>query len=242
MGRTSVCEQGLWALSNNPAGIAGLGGWQLGLYYENQWMLKETAYKNGCIVKAFDRIGCIGLSVSQFGWSGMSENLIGLVFAREFGPYLSMGLRADCYWLHLGEGYPDRFAPSFMLGVQSQVTEKLRLGASLFNPLNTRLGTINNDALPVVMRFGCAYQFTEDFVGQFEVEKDSQAHGVSLGGGFEYTLFKRFLLRAGAQHNPNVISFGLGYRIKNLQVDIAAQMHQALGASLQIGMEYHIPL
>ena len=122
-----------------------------------------------------------------------------------------------------------------MLGVQSQITEKLMLGATLFNPLNTRLKTLNEDALPVVMRIGCAYRFSEDFVGQCEVAKDSQAHGVSIGSGFEYTLFGRFQLRAGAQYNPNVITFGVGYNIKGLHIDIAAQMHQMLGGSVQVG-------
>ena len=235
MGRTSVCEQGLWALSNNPAGLAGLQGWQCGLYYENQWMLKETAHKSGGLARAFDGVGCFGLTVTQFGWSGQSENLLGLAYTRSFGPYLAVGLRADCWWLHLGEGYPDKLAPCFMLGAQSQVTEKLMLGATLFNPLNTRWKTLNEDALPVVMRIGCAYRFSEDFVGQCEVAKDSQAHGVSIGSGFEYTLFDRFQLRAGAQYNPNVITFGVGYNIKGLHIDIAAQMHQMLGGSVQVG-------
>ena len=238
MGRTSVCELGIWAVSNNPAGLAGIQGWQCGLYYENQWFLKETAYKSGGFAKAFDRIGCFGLMVTQFGWSGQCENLLGLAYARRFGPHLAMGVRADCWWLHLGEGYPDRLAPCITLGAQSQVTEKLMLGVSLFNPLNTRLKTLNEDALPIVMRIGCAYRFTEDFVGQCEMGKDSQVHGVSIGSGFEYTLFGRFQLRAGAQYNPNVISFGAGYIIKHLQVDVAAQMHQALGASIQVGMIY----
>ena len=240
MGRTSVCEQSLWALTNNPAGLASLQGWNFGLYYENQWMLKETAFKNGSIAKAFEDIGCFGLTVSQFGWSGHSENLLGLAYARSFGPYLEMGLRADCWWLHMGESYRDRFAPGFMLGIQSQVTEKLRLGATIINPINSSLKTLNEDALPIVMRIGCAYRFTEDFIGQCEVEKDSQTQGLHIGGGFEYTLFERFQLRAGAQYNPNIISFGAGYVIRNLQVDVAAQMHQALGASVQVSLNYNL--
>ena len=223
MGRTSVCEQGLWALSNNPAGLSHLKGWQCGLYYENQWMLKETAFKSGSVAKSFNKVGCLGLLVSQFGWSEHSENLLGLAYSRNFGPHLDMGLRADYWWLHLGEGYPDRFAPSFMLGVQSQITEKLQLGAILITPINN-------------IRIGCAYRFTEEFVGQFEIEKDINIQGVRLGGGFEYTLFEQFLLRAGAEYNPNIICFGMGYTTKSLQVDVAAQMHQALGASIQIGI------
>ena len=241
MGRTSVCEQSLWALSNNPSGLAGLQGWHGGLYYENQWMLKETAFKSGGIAKSLDGIGCVGLSVTQLGWSGHSESLFGLAYARSFGPHLAMGLRADCWWLHPGEGYPNRFTPGFTLGIQSQVTERLLLGALLVNPIQSRLHTLNEDRLPVVMRLGCAYRFTDDFVGQCELEKDSQVHGIRLGGGFEYTLFERFQLRVGAQCNPNILGFGLGYALGHLQVDVAAQMHQALGASIQISLEYGNP-
>ena len=236
MGRTSACEQGLWALTNNPAGLSNTKGWLCGLYYENQWMMKETAFKSGGLVKAIDDVGCFGLMVSQFGWSGQSENLFGLAYARGFGPHLAVGLRADCWWLHFGEGYPDRMTPSFMLGIQSQVTDRLILGAMLYNPLNTRLKTLNDDALPIIMRLGCAYRFTGDFVGQCEIEKNILERGIRIGSGFEYTLFGRFQLRAGAQYNPNIISFGAGYLIRNLQVEVAAEMHQALGASIQIGI------
>ena len=236
MGGTAVCEQSVWSLQNNPAGLAVLQGWHGGIYYENQWLLKETAFKSGGLAKSATDIGCFGLSVCQYGWSQFSENLFSVAYARDFGPYLQMGLRADWIWLHFGGDYPDRCTPGFMLGVQSQVTERLRLGATLFNPLNIKLKTLNEDALPVVMRFGLAYQFTEDFIGQFEVEKDSQRAGVRIGGGLEYQLFKRFSLRAGAQHNPNILSFGVGYLVSNIHVNVAAQLHQVLGPSIQIGI------
>ena len=238
MGRTSVCDQSLWALSNNPAGIAQLKGWQFGLYYENDWLLRETALKSGGITKAFDGVGCLGMTISQYGWSGYNENLLGVAYARSFGPHLQIGLRADCWWLHLGEGYPDRVIPSFALGIQSQLTEKLMIGASLYNPLASRLKTANKDPLPIVIRFGGSYAFTNDFLGQCEVEKDSNAQGIRLAAGLEYVVFKRFCIRAGAQHNPDLISFGVGYVTNNLHVDVAAQMHQVLGASLQVGIRY----
>lgn len=241
MGSTSVCEQSLWALQNNPAGLALLQGWHAGLYYENQWLLRETAFKCGGLVKAFSNIGCFGLSVCQNGWSQCSENKFSIAFARGFGPYLQMGLRADWLLLHWGGDYPDRNIPGFELGIQSQVTPKLRLGASLFNPLNSRLKTLNEDALPVVMKFGLAFLFTKELIGQLEVEKDSQRAGVRFGGGLEYLLFNRFSIRAGAQYDPNIISFGLGYKITNLQVNLAAQMHQALGSSIQISLEGCLP-
>ena len=224
MGGTAVYEQSIWALHNNPAGLATLQGWHGGLYYENQWLLKETAFKSGGLAKNIVGVGCFGLSVCQYGWSQFSENLFSVAYARDFGPYLQMGLRADWIWLHLGEAYPDMNELGVEFGIQSQVTEQLRLGTSLFNIER--------------MKFGLSYQFTEDFIGQLEVEKDRQRPGVRIGGGLEYMLFERFSLRAGAQHNPDILSFGVGYLIRNIQVDIAAQMHQELGASIQFGITF----
>ena len=122
MGRTSVCERGIWALQNNPAGLALTKEWGFGAYYENQWMLKETTFKSGGVAKAIEGIGCFGLSVNQFGGSNYSESKFGLAYARGFGPYLQIGLQLDYLLLHWGGDYPNRGAPCFELGLQSQVT------------------------------------------------------------------------------------------------------------------------
>ena len=238
MGRTSVCERGIWALQNNPAGLALTKEWGFGAYYENQWMLKATAFKYGGIAKGIPKVGCIGLSCCQFGGASYSENQFGLCYARDFGSYLQLGLRADYLLLHWGEGYSNQGAFSFTLGLQSQVTEKLQLGACLFNPIHSRLGTLNKDALPIVMRLGIAYQFTEDFVGQCELGYNSSRAGFSLHGGLEYLVFKQFYLRAGVQSNPNILSFGLSYQLGPIQVEVSAEMHQAMGASMGVGMKW----
>lgn len=238
MGRSSVAEQSLWSIQNNPAGLALLQGWHCGVYYENQWFLKETAFKTGVMTKQWDGIGTFGLSVSQFGSSDYNENKFGIAYARDFGPYLQMGLQIDYLLLHWGENYPNRGALCLEFGIQSQVTGKLRLGAYLFNPFRIRLKTVNSDTLPIVMRFGLSYRFTENFIGQCEVEKAGDKKGVNLRSGFEYAVFKSFFIRAGAQYNPNLLSFGAGYKTKHINVDVSAQMHQALGASLQIGISY----
>ena len=90
------------------------------------------------------------------------------------------------------------------------------------------------------MRFGLAYQFTKDFIGQCEIEKDTEREGVSLRGGLEYEAIKNLYIRAGVQTNPGILSFGLGYAIRFAQINVAAQLHNELGASVQIGMIFSI--
>lgn len=68
MGGSSVASQGLWALQNNPAGMANLEKISLGLYYENRWLLPETAYKCGAFALP-TKFGTLGVSFNQFGSS-----------------------------------------------------------------------------------------------------------------------------------------------------------------------------
>jgi hypothetical protein len=90
------------------------------------------------------------------------------------------------------------------------------------------------------MRFGLAYRFTKDFIGQCEIEKDTQREGISLRGGLEYEAVRNLYIRAGVQTHPGILSFGLGYAISFAQINVAAQLHNQLGASVQIGMVFSI--
>ena len=240
MGGSSVASQGLWAMQNNPAGMANLEKISLGLYYENRWMLPETAYKCGAFALP-TKFGTLGLSFNQFGSSKYSENKFGLAYAKGFGRYLQVGLQLDYLLVKIGNDYGSFRAFTFELGLQSHVTDKLTLGAYVFNPVSFRLEqTLNHEKLPIVMRFGLAYKFTKDFLGQCEIEKNTEREGVSLRGGLEYEAFKNFFIRAGVQTNPGILSFGLGYGIRFAQINVAAQLHNELGASIQVGMIFSI--
>lgn len=240
MGGTAVASRGLWALQNNPAGMANLDQFSFGLYYENHWMLKETAFKSAALAVPV-KFGCLGVSFNQFGSSKYSENKFGLAYAKDFGPYLQIGLQLDYLMLSIGNDYDKQSAVTFELGIQSQVTEKLRLGTYVFNPVHIALQqSINQEKLPIVFRFGAAYQFTKDFVGQCEIEKNTDYEGVSLRGGLEYEALKGFYLRAGVQTNPGLLSFGLGYEIRFARIDVAAQLHEILGNTIQVGMVFSI--
>ena len=240
MGGSSVASQGLWAMQNNPAGMANLEKISIGLYYENRWMLPETAYKCGAFALP-TKFGTLGLSFNQFGSSKYSENKFGLAYAKDFGRYLQVGLQLDYLLVKIGNDYGSYRAFTFELGLQSHVTDKLTLGAYVFNPVSFRLEqTLNHEKLPIVMRFGLAYKFTKDFIGQCEIEKNTEREGVSLRGGLEYEAFKNFFIRAGLQTNPGILSFGVGYGIRFAQINVAAQLHNELGASIQVGLIFSI--
>lgn len=234
MGGVSTCERGLWSLQNNPAGLTAISSWDLGIHYENRWMLRETGDKSAGFGIRMERLGSIGFIVHQFGSDAYSESQFGIAYARDFGPHLQMGLRADYLLFHFGDSYPNRSSLGFEFGIQSSINEKLMLGFTLCCPLVE--GQKSSNALPLVARTGIRYRFCEGLSGYCDIEKDSQHEGLGLHGGFEYELFSTIQLRAGMQMNPDVFSFGIGYMISIVHVDIAAEMHPLLGTSIQVSM------
>ena len=241
MGGCSVASKGLWGIQNNPAGLAGLEHISLGLYYENRWMLPETAFKCGAFALPVNNFGTIGLSFNQFGGSKYSENKFGLAYAKAFGQYLQIGLQLDYLSIRMDDNYGKQSAVTFELGIQSQITDKLTLGTYIFNPAEIALKqTINQEKLPIVFRFGASYLFTKGFTGQCEIERNTAHDGISVRGGLEYEALKNFYLRAGLQANPGIISFGLGYQVSIVQINVAGQLHQQLGNTIQVGMIFSL--
>lgn len=239
MGRTAACCQNLWSIFNNPAGIASVEDISLGLYYENVWMLKTTSYKSGAFVLPLSK-GAIGVSVSQFGYTNYNENRFGLAYARAFSPYVQIGLQLDYLMLSYGNDYGRHHAVTFDIGLQSQVTERLRLGVHAFNPVRIDFRDLPDNSLPITLRLGLAYTLIEDFTAEIDIEKNTLQEGVNLRAGVEYIVFDCFALRAGVESNPGIFTFGAGYEIHFVEVNIATRMHPVLGASIQAGLIFSL--
>ena len=122
LGKCSVALNDFWSLHNNPAGISSYNDLHIGISYENRFLLKELGYKDIGVVFPLN-IGAIGISVSQFGYGHYNENLIGLAFARDFGPQLKIGLKLDYIYLKFSGDYDGFSSSTFELGIQYEIRE-----------------------------------------------------------------------------------------------------------------------
>jgi hypothetical protein len=236
MGRASVALSDLWSVNNNPAGMALMMQAEAGVYYENRFLMKELSLKSAAFVLPVG-FGVLGLSFNQFGYNLFNENKLGLAYARSFGQYLRMGVELDYLSTRFGEGYEAADNITFGLGAQSNLTDKLVVGAWVFNPVRARLSSYTDERVPVVMRVGVHYQFTDKFSGTAEVDKQSDRKA-DLRAGLEYTLTETFYARMGLSTQPEMLSIGTGFDFGKLKLDIAASMHQVLGVSFQSGISY----
>ena len=68
-----------------------------------------------------------------------------------------------------------------------------------------------------------------------EVSLENEQNG-NLHLGLEYKIINELALRTGFSTNPAKISFGVGYTLNKIQIDVAVNKHQVLGYSPQISV------
>ena len=235
MGRCSVALNGVWSIQNNQAGLASISNITLGLNYGNRFLIKETGINDFAVVVP-TKYGVAGLSLNYFGFNLYNEIKAGLSYGRSFGKFLRIGLQLDYLQIALGENYGKKPGVTFELGVQSDITGNLTLGFWTYNPVMIRLAGYADERIPAIFRLGFAYRFSDWLITTVEAEKRTDYMPVTIRGGMEYSLKRKFLLRAGFGTGEEIFSMGFGLKLKRLTLDIAAVMHNSLGFSPEMGL------
>lgn len=234
MGSASVAISDFWSVHNNQAGLAGFTSTAAGIYFENQYMLKELSRKSLAFVLP-SRTGVFGVSYNNFGSVLYNESKIGLAFARRFGGNFSAGIQLDYLKTHLSENYGNRSAFTFEAGLQARVNKNLVIGVHVFNPLNVKLSGITEERIPAIVRIGAGYNFSEALLLTGEIEKNIDLK-TRIKSGVEYKVVKQAFVRAGITTNPTTYSFGFGLDLKKLKIDFSSTVHQVLGYSPQLSI------
>lgn len=237
MGGASVSLADVWSLTNNPAGIAALQSTSAGIAFQNRFFMKELSQRSG-VVAMPSSLGTFGLGFTQFGYRLYNENFVRLAYARNLHPNFRAGLGFNYIYVQAGNEYPARQAVAFELGVQQRINRQLSMGAYLFNPARAGISENTNDRLPMVMRFGLGFHFTDQLYGLAEVEKQSDRKP-DIRAGLEYQ-YQQFFLRTGVAVNPSIFTFGMGMHMGSFSIDISAGLHQQLGTTLQAGMQFNL--
>lgn len=237
MSNAAVTIQNLWSVSHNQAGLAGLDKIAAGVYYDRRFNLDETSVKSFAFAIPVKNLGVFGGHFNMFGFSLYNEKKAGISYARKFGEIVSVGVQLDYLTAAMGEDYGSNNAIAVEGGVQVRLLEGLTAGAHIFNPTQARLAEYDDERIPSILRFGLGYKFSSRFLATIESEKDID-HDAMFKAGLEYRPVTQIFIRAGISNNPVMNSFGAGFLIKNLQIDIAASMHQSLGWSPQMSLTY----
>jgi len=238
MGRSSVAITDFWSTMNNQAGIALYENPAVGIYYENRFLLNELSSKSIAAILP-TKYGVFAATYNHFGYNLYNDQKIGLAYASAFGKKFRVGLQLDYLQTSLGNNYGSKGNVTFEIGIQTDVSNNITIGAWVFNPIMVKLADYDDEKLPAIYRVGFAWHISDVFLATLEAEKSTAINPIIFRGGIEYELNKKFFFRTGFSTKKEIFSFGMGINIKHLVFNISAVMHESLGFSPQASLIFN---
>ena len=237
MGGTGVAVQDIWSAVNNQSGLAFLENISVGVFSEQRFLLEELGNRGIAIAVPVKKIGVFSVQHSQFGYSLYRESKTGLTFSRKFGDKFSAAMQIDYLSTMIGEGYGNKNSFAVEAGVTAKLTEELTIGSHIYNPTRNSLAEFEDERIPTIIRFGLSYIFSKQLMVTVESEKDIEEDN-TIRAGLEYKVVEQLYLRGGIATNPTYGTFGVGWNLKDFQLDIAAGFHQTLGVTPSASINY----
>lgn len=236
LGTASVSLSDEWGVIHNQAGLGFVRHTTTGFYYKNSFLIKELGTRNVILALPI-KAGILGTSFTNFGYQAYTENKLNLSFAKAFSNTFSMGIALDYLYTHIAEGNTNFKTLVGEIGILTQLRKDLTLGAHLYNPTRSKTGKNSPEHIPTIMQLGVCYEATETLIILAETEKDMSGQPV-FKAGIEYKILHHFFLRTGVSSHPFLTSYGFGFQLPQLKIDIAGNYHQTLGCTTQIGFSY----
>lgn len=245
MGWSGLTLTDVWSVRLNPAGIAALEKPVAGLSYQRHWLSEDLAHQGVAVALPVGN-GAFGIGADRFGYSLYNETRASLAYAMRFGEGLRAAVQMNYVGVGLGEQYGRRGTVVAEAGVQARITDALWIGAHLYNPNGSGLGTTGDEGvmvderLPTLLRAGLGYTFSDRLLMTVEAEKDLD-HDERVRVGVEYRPASVLFLRAGISTAPVGSHFGAGLRLERVDIDLAMVVRSHLGPTPMITLNYRFP-
>jgi len=237
LGNSSVALSDLWSTMNNQAGLSAIKRPTIGINYEYRFMMKELSTKS--VAGVFPtKLGVLGVSYNHFGYSLYSQQKAGLIYARSFGKSIRVGVQLDYLLTSFGNNYGSSGLITFELGIQTDISETITLGAWVFNPIRSKAADFNDERLLSIIKFGGVWHVSDNLLITIETEKNSEISNLIFRGGAEYSIVQKYFFRTGFSTSHEIFSFGAGIKVRQFSFDISASYHNLLGFSPQLGLYY----
>jgi len=232
LGSCGLIQNSVWSNFTNQAGLAEINQFIIGAGTENSFGIKELSTHTAVFALPVNG-GVFGLNVSYTGFELYNESKIGLAFAKKLSDNFNIGIQVDYLGVYVDEGTNNHNNLTFEIGAQKRLMRELTLGAHIFNPIEVELNEDEN--IPSIFKLGLRYDANEKVSIFTEGELESEQNAKPKLG-LEYKIITQLQLRTGFSTNPAKNSFGIGYTLNKIQLDIAVNRHQLLGYSPQFSV------
>ena len=237
MGGCSVVNIGLFGVSNNQASLGFLKHAAIGIHYENRYNISGIGYKAFAGALPTNS-GTFGLKINYLGYSNYNDLETGIAYGRSFGERFSVGIQLNYLRTYISHDYGSQGVALAEIGILSEPIDNLFIGAHFYNVTRAKYSnSINNETVPSIFKFGAGYNFSDDAFLTAEIDKNIN-YPMVFRAGIEFKVVPNFVLRTGISTNSTLLSFGMGYKTKGLNIDLAFSYHQYLGYSPFITLSY----
>lgn len=229
MANTSVAFNDVWAYHNNPGALADVDHFAVALSYENRFLLKEMQNQALAIVIPL-KVGVVSVGGHFYGYSQYRSVKAGAGYSLKLSEKLYAGVQLNYQGLQLSNNYGSANSLTAEAGVYAKITEKWKLGISVFNLGRTKLSEFQDDRFSTIFRLGSAYHFSDKLIVAGEFDKDLD-NDLRFKVGVDYELVNRFYIRGGFATAPTEVTFGFGYHFKQVRLNIGSAYTNVLGWS-----------
>ncbi len=239
MGNSAVTLCDIWANFFNQANLAVLTKTSLGIHHEMDFGIKQLSTTAVAIAKPVGG-GTFGLCSGFFGFSGFRENKTGLSYSLKLFRGISAGIQLEYLSMHSADNSPKYHAFTFELGMLADLNKELQFGIHVFNPANIHYNGKNGEPIPPAGTIGFGYKPLESLIITVETEEKLGLSPV-FRCGIEFGFGKSFLLRTGISSLNWENSFGVGFKLKSIIIDLSLRRNPMLGYSPACSISYELP-
>ena len=228
-------KNSFWSSFHNQAALAYNNSFSFGFNYDNRFNISELGTRSlGLIIPAGN--ASLGAIYSHFGYSYFKRDMMGLACGMKLSGKISAGLQVDYFAEKTSGEYNNNQSVTCEAGLIITPSENTRIGIHVFNPIPNSLRKVS---LPMSLRVGAGTYLNKSLFTGVEVEMYSGSKLI-IKTGFEYEAAKKLWLRGGYSTDNNSFSFGLGWLIKMVQMDIGFITHEKLGVTSSVLLIFKI--
>jgi hypothetical protein len=234
-GYVCVMKKGFWSSFSNQALLAENKSFSFGINYDNRFNISELGTRTAGLIIPSGRAS-LGVIYSNFGYADFRRDMTGVACGLKLSEKLSAGAQVD-YFAELAPGeYEDTHIITGEAGLVFSASENTTIGIHVFNPVPN---SVRKSSMPLTLRTGAGTMLNNLLFAGAEAEMSSE-NSIILRMGFEYEAAKEFFLRSGFCTEYNSFSFGFGYRLKFVKIDLAFATHEKLGITSSASLIFKI--
>lgn len=202
--------------------------------YHNHFLTKEISniMAEGC--HTFQGNGVLW-SLQHVGYSVYGTLELRIGYGRRFGKKVAASLQGCYLWRH-ARHYPSVHSFTITLSGAYQMSKKMMLALSLYNPIRMKYGVVGDEVIPMSFSLMIRHNAAKQVMLDLFVEKKLPT-GFELGGAIHYFPLKALYFRL--QCSNTRCGLGIMFGWKSLQFLIDCTWHYRLSITPALDIYYH---